>query len=53
MQGVDSMKKMFRNVGAILSVGGVGVYTVYKMVFGRVKKNEGLETEMLKREFDS
>ena len=42
MQGVDSMKKMFRNVGAILSVGGVGVYTVYKMVFGRVKKNEGL-----------
>ena len=47
MQGVDSMKKMFRNVGAILSVGGVGVYTVYKMVFGRVKKNEGLETEML------
>ena len=42
------MKKMLRNVGAVLSVGGVGVYTEYKMVFGRVKKNEGLETEMLK-----
>lgn len=41
------MKKMLRNVGAALSVGGVGVYTVYKMVFGRTKKNDGLETEML------
>ena len=34
------MKKMLRNAGAVLSVGGVGVYTVYKMVFGRNKKNE-------------
>lgn len=42
------MKKMFRNVGAVLSVGGVGVYTVYKMVFGRTKKNDGLEDEILK-----
>lgn len=42
------MKKMLRNVGAVLSVGGVGVYTVYKMVFGRTKKNAGLEAEMLK-----
>lgn len=42
------MKKMFRNVGAVLSVGGVGVYSVYKIVFGRVKKNDGLEMEMLK-----
>ncbi len=41
------MKKMLRNVGAALSVGGVGVYTVYKMVFGRTKKNDDLETEML------
>lgn len=41
------MKKMLRNVGAVLSVGGVGLYTVYKMVFGRVKKNDALEMEML------
>lgn len=41
------MKKMIRNVGAVLSVGGVGVYSVYKMVFGRTKKSDGLETEML------
>ena len=34
------MKKMLRNAGAVLSVGGVGVYTVYKMVFGRNKKSE-------------
>ncbi len=42
------MKKMLRNMCAVLSVGGIGVYTVSKMVFGRVKKNEGLEAEMLK-----
>ena len=41
------MKKVLRNVGAVLSVGGVGVYTVYKMVFGSMKKNQGLEAEML------
>ena len=41
------MKKILRNVGAVLSVGGIGVYSVYKMVFGRVKKNEEQSTEML------
>ena len=41
------MKKMIRNVGAVLSVGGIGVYTVYKMVFGRTKKQDELEMEML------
>ena len=42
-----NMKKIIRNTGAVISVGGVGVYTAYKMVFGRTKKNDGLETEML------
>ena len=37
------MKKMIRNVGAVLSVGGIGVYTVYKMVFGRTKKTDEME----------
>lgn len=41
------MKKMLRNVGAVSAVGGVGIYAVYKMVFGRRKKNDDLETEML------
>lgn len=41
------MKKMIRNIGAVVSVGGVGVYTVYKMVFGRTKKNDGFEDEIL------
>ena len=34
---------MIRNVGAVLSVGGIGVYTVYKMVFGRTKKTDEME----------
>jgi hypothetical protein len=38
-----NMKKMIRNVGAVLSVGGIGVYTVYKMVFGRTKKTDEME----------
>jgi fermentation-respiration switch protein FrsA (DUF1100 family) len=42
------MKKIIRNTGAILAVGGIGVYTVYKMVFGRSKKNDGFEEEVLK-----
>ncbi len=37
------MKKMIRNVGAVLSVGGIGVYTVYKMVFGRTRKSDEME----------
>lgn len=40
------MKKFLRNVGAVLSVGGVGVYTVYRMVFGRNKKNQGLDSDV-------
>ena len=42
------MKKMLRNVGAVAAVGGVGVYTVYKLVFGRTKKNDDFESEILK-----
>lgn len=42
------MKRMLRNTGAVLSVGGIGVYTVYKMVFGRNKKNQGLDSEIPK-----
>lgn len=41
------MRKAIRNIGAVLSVGGIGVYTVYKMVFGRTKKQDELEMEML------
>lgn len=41
------MKKLLRNAGAVLSVGGVGVYTAYKMVFGRTKMNDSLEDEIL------
>ena len=42
------MKKMLRNIGAVAAVGGVGIYTVYKMVFGRTKKNDDFESEILK-----
>lgn len=41
------MKKWLRNAGAAAALGGVGVYTVYKMVFGRNKEDQGFETEML------
>lgn len=41
------MKKMIRNVGAVLAVGGVGVYGVYKMVFGRSKKTDGFDGDIL------
>ena len=40
--------KWIRNAGAVLSVGGVGVYSVYRMVFGKNKKNQGLENELPK-----
>ena len=40
--------KWLRNAGAVLSVGGVGVYSVYRMVFGKNKKNRGLENELPK-----
>ena len=41
--GSEIMKKMLRNAGAVFAAGGVGVYTVYKMVFGRAKKSDGME----------
>lgn len=40
------MKKWLRNMGVVLSAGGVGVYSVYRMVFGRCKKNGASENEM-------
>lgn len=40
------MKKWLRNTGAVLSVGGIGVYSVYRMVFGRNNKNQGLDNEI-------
>lgn len=40
------MKKWLRNTGAVFSAGGIGVYTVYKMVFGRSGKNQSFENEM-------
>lgn len=40
------MKKMLRNAGILLSAGGVGIYAVYKMVFGRVSKERDLDQEI-------
>lgn len=40
------MRKWIRNTGVILSAGGIGVYSVYRMVFGRNRKNPGVENEM-------
>lgn len=40
------MKKLLRNTGAVLAVGGIGVYSVYRMVFGRNSKNQGLDSEI-------
>lgn len=40
------MKKLLRNTGAVLSVGGIGVYVVYRMVFGRNRKDQGLDSEV-------
>ena len=37
------MKKFLRNAGAVLAAGGVGIYAVYKMAFGRSKENEELD----------
>lgn len=45
-RGVEKMKKVLCNIGAVLSVGGIGVYSVYKIVFGRNKKNQGLDNEI-------
>lgn len=38
--------KWFRNAGAVLSVGGIGMYGVYRMVFGRNGKKQGLDNEI-------
>lgn len=40
------MKKWLRNAGAVLSAGGIGVYAVYRMVFGRNRKDQGLDNEI-------
>lgn len=40
------MKKWIRNTGAVFSAGGVSVYIVYKMVFGRSGKNQTFENEV-------
>lgn len=40
------MNKWVRNTGAVLSAGGIGVYAVYRMVFGRSGKNQGFENEI-------
>ena len=45
-RGMKKMKKLLCNTGAVLSVGGIGVYSIYKMVFGRNKKNQGLDSEV-------
>ena len=42
------MKKLLRNASVILAAGGVGVYGAYRMVFGRNRKNQGLDTEIPK-----
>jgi fermentation-respiration switch protein FrsA (DUF1100 family) len=42
------MKKIIRNAAAIAAVGGVGVYTVYKLVFGKTKKTNDYDSEILK-----
>lgn len=38
--------KWLRNAGAVLSVGGIGIYSVYRMVFGKNGKNQGLDDEI-------
>lgn len=40
------MKKWIVNLGTILSAGGVGVYVVYRMIFGRLSKNQEIEKEI-------
>lgn len=40
------MKKRIRNMGAVISAGGIGVYTVYRMVFGRSGKKNQFEEEV-------
>lgn len=42
------MKKWIRNTGVVLSAGGIGVYSVYRMVFGRNRRNPGVENEIPK-----
>ena len=35
-----------RNLGAILAVGGVGVYSAYKMTFGKCKRVDGAQVDV-------
>lgn len=42
------MKKLLRNAGIVLSAGGIGIYTIYQMVFGRMKKGTDPEQEIPK-----
>ena len=41
-----NMKKTMRNLGAILAVGGVGVYSAYKMAFGKCKRVDGAQVDV-------
>ena len=43
---MKKIKKILCNTSAVVLTGGVGVYTVYKMVFGRNKKNQGMDSEI-------
>ena len=38
--------KWLRSAGAVVSVGGIGIYGVYRMVFGKNGKNQGLDNEI-------
>ncbi len=41
-----NMKKIMRNIGAVLAVGGVGVYGAYKAAFGRTQKVDGAQMDV-------
>lgn len=36
-----NIKKVIGNIGAGLSVGGLGLYWIYRNVFGRVTEKDG------------
>ncbi len=40
------MKKLLRNAGVVLSAGGIGIYAVYRMVFGRIRKDREPDLEI-------
>lgn len=41
-----NIKKVIANIGAGLSVGGIGLYWIYRNVFGRVNEKDNLENAM-------